>query len=233
MKKILSLGVASAVLSLTAVAASAAITPVVSDTAVEGEQIVVEVVANDFADVATQFTVAVSDNLTLVEYTKTDKGFADFNPDNMKFAWANTEAPADGTVLLTLVFDVNAVADEDVTVALTPDAGFEAGVNAEVVATTVVTGGETETDIETVTDSETVSDTVSETATDTETESDSNGIVDTDTATETSTATGSETDGGNGGSTTPDKTNPDSGIALAVVPAVLAGAAVVVAKKRK
>ena len=235
MKKILSLGVAAAVLSLTAVAASAAIAPVVSDTAVEGEQIVVEVVANDFADVATQFTVAVSDNLTLVEYTKTDKGFADFNPDNMKFAWANTEAPADGTVLLTLVFDVNAVADEDVTVALTPDAGFEAGVNAEVLATTVVAGGETETDIETATDSETVSETVSdtysETATDTETESDTSGIVDTDTATETSTSTATGTDGET--TTTPDKTNPDSGIALAVVPAVLAGAAVVVAKKRK
>lgn len=231
MKKILSLGVASAVLSLTAVAASAAIAPVVSDTAVEGEQIVVEVVANDFADVATQFTVAVSDNLTLVEYTKTDKGFADFNPDNMKFAWANTEAPADGTVLLTLVFDVNAVADEDVTVALTPDAGFEAGVNAEVLATTVVAGGETETDIETVTDSETVSDTYTETVTDTATDSDTSGIVDTDTATETSTSTATGTDGET--TTTPDKTNPDSGIALAVVPAVLAGAAVVVAKKRK
>lgn len=231
MKKILSLGVASAVLSLTAVAASAAIAPVVSDTAVEGEQIVVEVVANDFTDVATQFTVAVSDNLTLVEYTKTDKGFADFNPDNMKFAWANTEAPADGTVLLTLVFDVNAVADEDVTVALTPDAGFEAGVNAEVLATTVVAGGETETDIETVTDSETVSDTYTETVTDTATDSDTSGIVDTDTATETSTSTATGTDGET--TTTPDKTNPDSGIALAVVPAVLAGAAVVVAKKRK
>ena len=205
MKKILSLGVASAVLSLTAVAASAAITPVVSDTAVEGEQLVVEVVANGFTDVATQFVVEASENLTLVDSTTTDKGLPAFNADTMHFAWAGTEAPADGTVLLTLVFDVNAAADEDVTVKLTADAGFETGVAADVVSTTVVAGGETETD------------------------TDTSGVVDTETATDTATDTETE-----GGSTTGgDKTNPDSGIALAVVPAVLAGAAVVVAKKRK
>ncbi len=218
MKKILSLGVASAVLSLTAVAASAAITPVVSDTAVEGEQLVVEVVANGFTDVATQFVVEASENLTLVDSTTTDKGLPAFNADTMHFAWAGTEAPAEGTVLLTLVFDVNAAADEDVTVKLTADAGFETGVAADVVSTTVVAGGETETDI-----------VDTDTATDTETDTDTSGVVDTETATDTATDTETE-----GGSTTGgDKTNPDSGIALAVVPAVLAGAAVVVAKKRK
>ena len=211
MKKILSLGVASAVLSLTAVAASAAITPVVSDTAVEGEQVVVEVVANGFTDVATQFVVNASENLTLVDATTTDKGLPAFNADTMHFAWAGTEAPAEGTVLLTLVFDVNAAADEEVTVSLTADAGFETGVAADVVSTTVVAGDDDTSDLPS--DDETSDDETSD------------GLDD-----ETSDDTTSDDENGDN---TDDEQNPPAGIALAVVPAVLAGAAVVVAKKRK
>ncbi len=211
MKKILSLGVASAVLSLTAVAASAAITPVVSDTAVEGEQVVVEVVANGFTDVATQFVVNASENLTLVDATTTDKGLPAFNADTMHFAWAGTEAPADGTVLLTLVFDVNAAADEEVTVSLTADAGFETGVAADVVSTTVVAADDDTSDIDSD-DTEDPDDTSDD------------GLDDGD---DTSDDTTSD-DGDN-----TDEPNPPAGVALAVVPAVLAGAAVVVAKKRK
>lgn len=210
MKKILSLGVASAVLSLTAVAASAAITPVVSDTAVEGEQLVVEVVANGFTDVATQFVVNVSENLTLVDATTTDKGLPAFNADTMHFAWAGTEAPADDTVLLTLVFDVNAAADEEVTVSLTADAGFETGVAADVVSTTVVAGDDDNSDIDSD-DTEDPDDT-------------SDGLDDSD-------DTSDDTSDDNTDNT--DEPNPPAGVALAVVPAVLAGAAVVVAKKRK
>ena len=210
MKKILSLGVASAVLSLTAVAASAAITPVVSDTAVEGEQLVVEVVANGFTDVATQFVVNASENLTLVDATTTDKGLPAFNADTMHFAWAGTEAPADSTVLLTLVFDVNAAADEEVTVSLTPDAGFETGVAADVVSTTVVAGDEDNSDIDSD-DTQDPDDT-------------SDGLDDSD-------DTSDDTSDDNTDNT--DEPNPPAGVALAVVPAVLAGAAVVVAKKRK
>lgn len=212
MKKILSLGVASAVLSLTAVAASAAITPVVSDTAVEGEQVVVEVVANGFTDVATQFVVNASDNLTLVDATTTDKGLPAFNADTMHFAWAGTEAPAEGTVLLTLVFDVNAAEGEDVTVSLTADAGFETGIDAAEVAATVVASGDDTSDLPS--DDETSDDT-----------SDDDGLDD-----ETSDDTTSDDENGDN---TDDEQNPPAGIALAVVPAVLAGAAVVVAKKRK
>ena len=211
MKKILSLGVASAVLSLTAVAASAAITPVVSDTAVEGEQLVVEVVANGFTDVATQFVVNASENLTLVDATTTDKGLPAFNADTMHFAWAGTEAPADGTVLLTLVFDVNAAADEDVTVSLTADAGFETGVAADVVSTTVVAGDEDNSDIDSD-DTQDPDDTSDD------------GLDDSDDASD-------DTSDDNTDNT--DEPNPPAGVALAVVPAVLAGAAVVVAKKRK
>ena len=210
MKKILSLGAAAAVLSLTAVAASAAITPVVSDTAVEGEQLVVEVVANGFTDVATQFVVNASENLTLVDATTTDKGLPAFNADTMHFAWAGTEAPADSTVLLTLVFDVNAAADEEVTVSLTPDAGFETGVAADVVSTTVVAGDEDNSDIDSD-DTQDPDDT-------------SDGLDDSD-------DTSDDTSDDNTDNT--DEPNPPAGVALAVVPAVLAGAAVVVAKKRK
>lgn len=213
MKKILSLGVASAVLSLTAVAASAAITPVVSDTAVEGEQVVVEVVANGFTDVATQFVVNASENLTLVDATTTDKGLPAFNADTMHFAWAGTEAPADGTVLLTLVFDVNAAADEEVTVSLTADAGFETGIDAAEVAATVVAAGEDNSDIsDDTSDDETSDDT-----------SDDGGLDDSDDTSDDTSGDGDNT----------DEPNPPAGVALAVVPAVLAGAAVVVAKKRK
>ena len=211
MKKILSLGVASAVLSLTAVAASAAITPVVSETAVEGEQLVVEVVANGFTDVATQFVVNASENLTLVDATTTDKGLPAFNADTMHFAWAGTEAPADGTVLLTLVFDVNAAADEEVTVSLTADAGFETGVAADVVSTTVVAGDEDNSDIDSD-DTQDPDDTSDD------------GLDDSDDASD-------DTSDDNTDNT--DEPNPPAGVALAVVPAVLAGAAVVVAKKRK
>ena len=59
MKKILSLGAAAAVLSLTAVAASAAITPVVDGNAVAGEEVVVTVVANGLETPYATFTLEV------------------------------------------------------------------------------------------------------------------------------------------------------------------------------
>ena len=136
MKKILSLGVAAAVLSVTAVAASAAIAPTIITDAVAGEEITVEVVATGVATNAAQFNVVASDNLTLVSSTPTTNGFAAFN--NNKFAWAHTAAPAEGEVLLTLVYAVDAAADEEISVALTPDAGFEADVDGNAAVAVVV-----------------------------------------------------------------------------------------------
>ena len=210
MKKILSLGAAAAVLSLTAVAASAALAPVVSDTAVAGEQVVVEVVANDFKGDIVDVTIKTSENLTLAEYTTTTTGMPVFNEAEMHFGWISTAAPAEGEVLLTLVFDVNAAAGEEIEVSLVPAEGYAEGVDADVVTRVVVDGEET--DITDVTTTETVTDTESE-------------PVETVTATEPETVTETETE------TQP--TVPDTGIALAVVPALVAGAAVVVAKKRK
>ncbi len=200
MKKILSLGVAAAVLSVTAVAASAAIAPTIINDAVAGEEITVEVVATGVATNAAQFNVVASDNLTLVSSTTTTNGFAAFN--NNKFAWAHTAAPAEGEVLLTLVYAVDAAADEEISVALTPDAGFEADVDGNA-AVAVVVAGEAEVEDPTVEETEdiTIIETVDEPV---------------DEPTEE----------------TEEDTNVPTGIALAVVPAVLAGAAIVVAKKR-
>lgn len=200
MKKILSLGVAAAVLSVTAVAASAAIAPTIINDAVAGEEITVEVVATGVATNAAQFNVVASDNLTLVSSTTTTNGFAAFN--NNKFAWAHTAAPAEGEVLLTLVYAVDAAADEEISVALTPDAGFEADVDGNA-AVAVVVAGEAEVEDPTVEETEdiTIIETVDEPVEEPTEE-------------------------------TEEDTNVPTGIALAVVPAVLAGAAIVVAKKR-
>lgn len=212
MKKILSLGAAAAVLSLTAVAASADIVVTDNGTApVAGGEYVVEVVVdgefpviNDLA--ATQFTVQASDNLTLVSGTADGAGL--FNAERMTFAYAAAEAPADGTVLLTLVFTVDAAAEEEVSVSIVPDAGFEAGVNADAVTSVVVEdGGEPITDVTFETETVPVEDTVES---------------------EPAPIAPSETE------TAPVEPNVPTGVALAVVPAIVAGAvAVVAAKKRK
>lgn len=216
MKKILSLGTAAAVLSLTAVAASAALAPVVSDSAEGGDQVVVEVVATDYA--ADVVSVGIkAEGLTLADYVTTDSGVAVFNADEMHFGWVSTAAPADGAVLLTLVFDVDAEVGEEVSVALVPDEGFEEGVDAAAVTMVVVDGAESDQgDVSTDT----------EPSTDTESEytSSEEPVLSTDEPTTTEPAGADDNNG---------EQPPKTGIALAVVPAIVAGAAVVVAKKRK
>lgn len=216
MKKILSLGAAAAVLSLTAVAASAAIAPTFTPaTPVAGDTVTVEIVANGMTQDATTFTVKASDNLTLVDNAPVAGGL--FSAETNKFAWAGTSVPADGTVLLTLTYTVDAAADDEVSVSLVPDAGFT-DIAADAVAAVVVDGADTsDTDI-------TIDSSSEETTTDEST--DDNGIV----STEDNTADATKDADNNNGD---GKGNPETGIALAVVPAVLAGAAIVVAKKRK
>ena len=216
MKKILSLGAAAAVLSLTAVAASAAITPKFStDAPVAGETVTVEIVAEGMTQEATTFTVAASENLSLVSAEAVAGGL--FSDATNKFAWAGTAVPADGTVLLTLTYTVNAAADEEVSVTLTPDAGFT-DIDAAPVALVVVDGN---TDVP--------PETVEPTTEDVEPTTDEGGLTDTADTSETEPTDEGGEDNGN----TDNKGNPITGVGLAVVPAVLAGAAIVVAKKRK
>lgn len=222
MKKILSLGAAAAVLSLTAVAASAAIAPTMTPaTPVAGENVTVEIVANGMTQDATTFTVKASDNLTLVDNAPVAGGL--FSAETNKFAWAGTSVPADGTVLLTLTYTVDAAADDEVSVSLVPDAGFT-DIAADAVAAVVVDGADTsDTDLVPTTD-ETVT-----TDDETVTTDDNGGVVSSDESADAD-KTADAADGDNNGD---GKGNPETGIALAVVPAVLAGAAIVVAKKRK
>lgn len=213
MKKILSLGVAAAVVSLTAVAASAAIAPAFdTDAPVAGGTLTVQVVANGMTQEATTFTVNASEGLTLTANEAVTGGI--FSTETNKFAWAGTAVPADGTVLLTLTYTVDAAADSEVSVSLTPDAGFT-DISADAVAAVVVAGASTDVPNVTVETTETV-ETVESTEQPTVIET-----AETDETTETV-------------DTKPaDDGNPGTGVALAVVPAVLAGAAIVVAKKRK
>lgn len=214
MKKILSLGVAAAVVSLTAVAASAAIAPAFdTDAPVAGGTLTVQVVANGMTQEATTFTVNASEGLTLTANEAVTGGI--FSTETNKFAWAGTAVPADGTVLLTLTYTVDAAAAE-VSVSLTPDAGFT-DISADAVAAVVVAGASTDVPNVTVETTETV-ETVESTEQPTVIET-----AETDETTET-VDTKPADDG---------KGNPGTGVALAVVPAVLAGAAIVVAKKRK
>lgn len=213
MKKILSLGVAAAVVSLTAVAASAAIAPAFdTDAPVAGGTLTVQVVANGMTQEATTFTVNASEGLTLTANEAVTGGI--FSTETNKFAWAGTAVPADGTVLLTLTYTVDAAADAEVSVSLTPDAGFT-DISADAVAAVVVAGASTDVPNVTVETTETV-----ETVESTE----QPGVVTTDEEKPATEDTKPADD---------DKGNPGTGVALAVVPAVLAGAAIVVAKKRK
>lgn len=219
MKKILSLGAAAAVLSLTAVAASAAITPAFStDAPVAGETVTVEIVATGMTQEATTFTVEASENLTLTDAVKTDAGLAEFNTETKKFAWAGSSVPADGTVLLTLTYTVDAAADEEISVKLVPDAGFT-DISADAI-TAVVVGGA---------DDVTIDVTSEEVYSSEEESSEDVGLTTTDETTTVEESTEEPADDNKGN----DKGNPSTGVALAVVPAVLAGAAIVVAKKRK
>ena len=219
MKKILSLGAAAAVLSLTAVAASAAIAPAFStDAPVAGESVTVQIVANGMTQDATTFTVKASEGLTLTANEAVAGGL--FNAETSKFAWAGTSVPADGTVLLTLTYTVDAAADSEVSVALTPDAGFT-DISADAVSVVVV-GGAT-VDVPAVTDEPVTSEEVVSSEEVPATTEDVPTVITTEEAPKTEDV--KPADDGKG--------NPGTGVALAVVPAVLAGAAIVVAKKRK
>lgn len=232
MKKILSLGVAAAVLSMTAVAASALVEPRFTATPVAGEEVTVEIVANGMTQEATGFTVETT-GLTYVEgsYEAVAGGY--FGEGTMKFAYAAAAPAADGTLLLTLTFTVDAAADEDIAINLVPGSGVT-DVSADAVVATVVDS--TPDDVTDPDDPTDVEDGEGEDGEGEDGEGEDGGLVD-DGNGEGEDGEGDATDGegdATDGDTTDDgKGNPDTGIALAVVPAVLAGAAIVVAKKRK
>ena len=188
MKKIISLGIASAVLALTAVSASAAIAPVVVDTPVEGSTLKV-VITTDEAVTDCEFSVSVEggsitqDDVAVLTQTGAIV-IATVRADGTVgvAASAGTGTFAPGAEIVTLVYTVTGAEGDDFSVTLAGD-----GVSADGFTASIEKGDGTQTPGQ--------------------------------------SGTGTQTPG--------DKDNPETGIALAVVPAVLAGAAVVVAKKRK
>ncbi|MCH5206868.1 MAG: hypothetical protein J1F09_07925 [Oscillospiraceae bacterium] len=186
MKKIISLGIASAVLALTAVSASAEIAPVLVGAPVEGSTYEVNIVSDeDIVDFqikaeVTGATITKSD-IKMSNMGSCMAGVKDDGTINL-LGSAGADKFIAGETLATLTFTVTGAEGEDFSIKLTGE-----GASADAFTATIEKGDGTQTPGQ--------------------------------------SGTGTQTPG--------DKDNPETGIALAVVPAVLAGAAVVVAKKRK
>lgn len=204
MKKIVSLGIASAVLAMTALSASAAVVINTTDAVEEGKTITVTFTADGAiaAGSGVGFTVTAS-GVKLEKSEPTTAMMASIGESGKFAAVTMAEQPA-GVVLLTQTYTVTAKAGEAVSINVSALEGF-----ADSTVTPVAT---------------TVKDTAS---------SSDSGSTSTDSGS-TSTDSGStSTDSGSTSSTPGGDVNPGTGVALAVFPAVIAGAAVVVAKKKR
>ena len=190
MKKIISMGIASAVLALTAVAASAAIKADTKDALTPGSTITVDITTTEAID-GYQFVVSAEG----LEVVKVKQNKVQVDGEDEELCVTTKEAKEDGSYLLiggsaegwkagdviaTITYTVTAEEGENVAVAFAPDGGVEATFEAYGPYTIGAANPNP-----------------------------------------------GQNPGGNPGQ------NPGTGVALAVVPAVLAGAAVVVAKKRK
>lgn len=190
MKKIISMGIASAVLALTAIAASADITAT-GAAEVEAGKTVEVTVTTTAAMEAYGITLAADGLETTLENVKV--AFVDTDVTNVLadgsvvLTGAKATGYKAGDVLATITYTVTAAKDADVNIALANMEGMD---DVLVNYTAKV---------------------VDAAATD---------------PTQPTDPTTDPTD-----PTQPE--NPDTGVALAIVPAVIAGAAVVVAKKRK
>lgn len=176
MKKIISMGIASAVLALTAIAASADIAATGAEKVEAGKT--VEVVVKTTADIEDFGLTLAADGLELVSIdTKNINNTLE--DGTVVLTGADLNGYKADTVLATVTYTVTAEKDADVSVALAGMPGYEKDAFVNYTAKVVEAG-----------------------------------------AAEDPTQPS-------------DPENPPMGVALAVVPAVIAGAAVVVAKKRK
>lgn len=193
MKKILSMGIASAVLALTAIAASADIVAASNDNPVKDGTITVEITTTE-ALTKFGFTVAGT-GLEVVDVATGEGGLISTNTaEDGSTVVAGVGTFAEGGVLATITFTVTGDTGSEVAVNLANFKDNEA--TYQNLKLTVVDG-----------------------TTNPGTDPVDPGTDPVDPGTEP----------GGDDPTTP----PETGVALAVVPAVLAGAAVVVAKKRK
>lgn len=230
MKKILSLGAAAAVLAMTAVGANAAVKPQFATSSVKaGDTVTVNFVVED-TELSEVAFVVNAENMTYVadsNNSENAKGLAAFGQDTMKFALIGMGGTANavGTTILSLQFTVN----DDVTGEIVPTVSITAAEEkyADAVNDVAVT-------VEVLADTPEVPDApgAEDPGTEGPSVEDPTGGEGTGSEGTGSEGTGSEGTGSEG-TGSEDTTNPDTGIALAVVPAVMAGAAIVVAKKRK
>lgn len=225
MKKIISLGIASAVLALSAVSAfaesasdttatvpSVTITLSAADAAV-GDSVTATVAAgNSFEGLAGNFTF---DGLELAAGTTDDAvagtastGTTIYNTADNRLSAAKYPAYQAGDVLAVIPLTVTSE-NATASVQFVGDAEYGEGISAT--ASLNVAAGDASTPDESSEPEE------------------SSEPVDS-TPEESSTPDESSDNAGNAGT---DTNNPGTGVALAVVPAIIAGAAIVVAKKRK
>ncbi len=217
MKKILSLGVAAAIASMTAIAASAAVEPVVIDgDFTEGSTVTIELQAQGVDKANFKATIETAG----LEFVSAEVEGMGGGLKEGVLIWVDGAAPEDGDVLATLTYNVTAAAGETASFALTPASGYENYVdvtlNIEKEVIEVTTGGDDTTGGDII-------DGGDDTTGDDTTGGDATG----------DDATGDDAGSTDGADDENKAENPDTGIALAVVPAVLAGAAIVVSKKRK
>ena len=231
MKKILSLGVAAAIASMTAVAASAAFKPELIDgDYTEGSTVTFEIKAYEVDKANFKATIETA-GLELVDADV--EGMGDIQDGVL--VWVDGAAPEDGDVIATLTYNVTAAAGEKVSLALTPAEGYEGYVDATLnIEADVIeaTTGDDEGGEDLGGD---------EGGEDLGGDDEGGDIIDggDEGGEDLGGDEGGEDLGGDdagsteGGDDENKAENPDTGIALAVVPAVLAGAAIVVSKKRK
>lgn len=192
MKKIISMGIASAVLALTAIAASADMVAAGPEKAAPGTEITVTITTT--ADVDTFGFVVSGTGLEATAAVATEEGTAlakIADDGSVKASGFNVGGYKAGTVLATITYTVTGDVDTDAVVALANGEGYDEALQN----LTVKVEAEGTTDPTEPTDPTDPTDPGKEDPT--------------------------------------DPSSPETGVALAVVPAVLAGAAVVVAKKRK
>lgn len=214
MKKILSLGIASAVLAMTALSASANVIVRTDSEVTNGAIITVDYVVD--ANTANIVFKTNASGLTLVNASSAfitgAEGETIAISDDMKtFVGVGVGARAN-EVIFSQTYTVDAKAGEAISINVTDVE--PAGISVTPLTVSVKESGGSTTSSDT-----TSSDTTSSTT--------SSDTTSSDTA---SSDTASSTTSSDGGSAT---TNPPTGVALAVFPAVIAGAAVVVAKKKR
>lgn len=208
MKKIISLGIASAICALTAVSASAADAGV--RLTAEGEVATGKTITISVSTLAElevlQFDIDAK-GLKIESITMNPAaGTGMANSTNTRVMVASTSKIPAGTLICTMTATVTAQAGEKATIALGDKDGVSTSILPEGNALEVEVKGAAVTP---PTSSGTTSDPTS------------SGTTSTSTPTSSGTSQGGST------------TNPNTGVALAVIPAVLAAAGVVVAKKRK